>query len=124
MKTIEGTVSDTRKHLFKVGGCIVETASGEPPSVKDGDIVSVAGHITRGIIRAYAVQNITEQIIWHQSYVLHLLAGILVIASGVFIISGLSMPLIVLGCLVTVIGILMMTRGITIIKAIKIVSDF
>jgi len=124
LKTIEGTVSDTRKHLFKVGGCIVETASGEPPSVKDGDTVSVAGYMTRGIIRAYAVQNISEQIIWHQSYVLYLLAGILVIACGAFIISGLSMPLIVLGCLVTVIGILMMTRGITIIKAIKIVSDF
>ena len=123
MKKIEGIVSDTRKHLFKVEGCIVETASGEPPSVKDGDTVFVAGYITRGIIRAYAVQNITEQIIWHQSYVLPLLAGILVIACGVFIISGLSMPLITLGCVVVLIGILMIARGIAIIKAIKFVSN-
>ncbi len=123
MKTIEGTVSDTRKHLFKVGGCFVETAFGEPPIVKDGDRASAAGYMRRGIIRAYAVWNITEQILWHQSYVLPLLAGILVIVCGVFIVSGFSLPLISLGCIVFLIGILMIARGIAIIRAVRFVSE-
>jgi hypothetical protein len=123
VKTIEGIVSDTRKHLFKVGGCFVETASGEPPIVKDGDMASVAGCMRRGIVRPYAIYNITEQIVRHESYVLPLLAGILVITCGVFVITGLSLLLIVLGCVVTLIGISMIIRGVAIIRAIKFVSE-
>jgi uncharacterized membrane protein YphA (DoxX/SURF4 family) len=123
VKALEGTVSDTRKHLFKVGGCIVETASGELPIIKDGDMASVAGYMRRGIIKPYAIHNITEQIIQHESYVRSLLAGILVVACGVFIVSGFSLPLIALGCMVFLIGILMIAKGIAIIRAVKFVSE-
>lgn len=123
MKKIEGTVSDIRKHLFKVDDCFVEITTGDPSTVKDGDTVSVAGYMARGLIRAYAVQNTTEQIIWHQSYVHPFLAGILVIACGFFIVTGFSLPLIVLGCIVILIGILMIARGIAIIRAIKFVTE-
>jgi hypothetical protein len=122
VKKIAGVVTDTRKHLFKVGGCFVETISGEPLIVKDGDTASVAGYMRKGIIRPYAIHNITEQVIWHQSYVLFLLAGILVIACEVFIVSGYSLPLIILGGIVISIGILMIARGIAIIRAVSFVS--
>jgi len=120
---IEGVVSGTQKHLFKVNGCFVKIISGEPPIVKDGDTASVAGHMKRGIVKPYAIHNTTEQIVRHESYTLPLLAGILVIVCGVFVITGLSLPLIALGSIVIFIGTLMIARGIAIIRAIKYVTE-
>ena len=122
MKKIEDIVSDAKKHLFRVGNVFVKVPAGETLVVKDGDMVAVAGYMRKGIIVPWAINNVTEQVIWHESYVLPLLAGFLVVACGIFVITGASVPLIVLGCVVTFIGMLMMARGIAIILAVNSVS--
>ncbi|MGD0819206.1 MAG: hypothetical protein ABSA71_00505 [Desulfomonilia bacterium] len=118
----EGSASEAKYNLFKVGDCFVKVLSGEPPVVSNGDQVTVAGFFRCGLIIPYACYNISKQIIWHQSYILHLLAGILVFACGIFVILGSTTWLIVLGCLVNLIGILMIIKGVVILRAIRFVS--
>jgi hypothetical protein len=118
----EGIVSDVRQNLFKVGDCFVKVAFGEPPVVSNGDQVVIVGFLRRGLITPYACNNITKQLMWHLSYTLHLLAGILVLLCGIFVILGSTTWLIVLGCLVNLIGILMIIKGVVILRAIRSVS--
>jgi hypothetical protein len=122
MEKHEGIVSEAGQNLFKVGDCFVKVASGEPPVVSKGDQVTVAGFRRRGLITPYACNNITKHLMWHQSYTLHLLAGILVLLCGIFVILGSSVRLIGLGCLVNLIGILMIIKGVVILRAIRVVS--
>jgi hypothetical protein len=118
----EGVVSAAQRKLFKVGDCFVKVPSGEQPVVTDGDHVAVAGYLRHGFITPYACHNITKQIIWHQSYSLHFMAGILVLLCGVFVLTGSSIWLLTLGCIVSLIGILMIAKGIVILRAIRYVS--
>lgn len=122
MERVEGVVSDARQGIFKVDDRFVEVISGEPPVVSNGDQVTVAGFRRRGFIIPYACNNITKQLMWHQSYTLHLLAGILVLLCGIFVILGSSVRLIGLGCLVNLIGILMIVKGVVILRAIRVAS--
>ena len=122
MEKREGVVSAAQRKLFKVGDCFVKVTPGEPPVVNDGDHVAVAGYLQQGFITPYACHNITKQIIWHQSYILYLLAGMLVLLCGFFVLTGSSIWFLALGCIVSLIGILLIAKGIVILRAIKYVS--
>ncbi|MGO9145829.1 MAG: hypothetical protein ACLQDF_05620 [Desulfomonilia bacterium] len=122
MEKREGIVSEAGQNLFKVGDCFVKVPSGEPPVVSNGDQVVVVGFLRHGLIIPYACNNITKQLMWHQSYTLHLLAGIFVLACGIFVRSGSSVRLIGLGCLINLIGIFMIVKGVVILRAIRVVS--
>ena len=122
MEKREGSVLEAGQNLFKVDDCFVKVASVDPPVVSNGDQVTVVGFLRHGLIIPYACNNITKQLIWHQSYILHLLTGILVLACGIFVILGSTTWLIVLGCLVNLIGTLMIIKGVVILRAIRSVS--
>ncbi len=121
MEKREGIFSAAQRGLFKVGDCFVNVPTGEQPIVNDGDHVAVAGYLRQRFITPYACHNITKQIIWHQSYSLHLLAGILVLLCGIFVLMGSSIWLIVLVCVVSLIGMVMIAKGIVIRRAIRYV---
>lgn len=123
MERVEGVVSDARQDIFKVDDRFVKVISGESLIASDGDQVIIAGHLSHGFLVPYACNNITKKILWHQSFILYLLAGILVIACGVFVLTGNSVWLILLGCIVSLIGILMIAKGIVILRAIRYVSS-
>jgi len=122
LERVEGIVSETRKGLFKVNDRFVKMILGETFIVGDGDHVVIAGYPQRGLLVPYACNNITNKILWHQSFILYILAGILVIACGGFVLTGVSEWLILLGCIVSLIGILMIAKGIVILRAIRYVS--
>jgi hypothetical protein len=85
-------------------------------------MMAVAGYSRRGFMIPYACHNTSKKIMWHQSFILYLLAGILVVACGIFVLTGSSEWLIVLGFVVSIIGIVMIAKGIVILRAIRYVS--
>jgi hypothetical protein len=122
VERVEGIVSDIRHGLFKVDDRFVKVISGQPPVVSEGDMMAVAGYSRRGFIIPYACHNTSKKIMWHQSFIHYLLAGILVIVCGIFVLTGASEWLIALGCVVSIIGIVMIAKGIVIFRAIRYVS--
>lgn len=85
-------ITTTHITVFRVNGCQVKFKSTTPIMISDGDIVSAAGKVRRGMLVAYAYKNKSTGVRERAGSFLTLFMGIVGVAAIFFFLQTFSEP--------------------------------